>query len=47
MNDTESATTSLSALEISGAICARVIHDLSNLISGIRRQRRIRPAIRG
>lgn len=28
-------TTSLSALEISGAISARVIHDLSNLISGI------------
>ena len=25
----------LSALEMSGAICARVIHDLSNLVSGI------------
>lgn len=28
-------TAPLSALEISGAICARVIHDLSNLTSGI------------
>ncbi len=35
MNDTDNPVTSLSALEISGAICARVIHDLSNLISGI------------
>lgn len=35
MNDTDIPTTSLSALEISGAISARVIHDLSNLISGI------------
>ncbi len=35
MNDTDTPTTSLSALEISGAISARLIHDLSNLISGI------------
>ena len=35
MNDTEIPTTSLSALEISGAISARLIHDLSNLMSGI------------
>jgi len=35
MNETDIPTTSLSALEISGAISARVIHDLSNLISGI------------
>lgn len=32
---TESPVPPLSALEISGAICARVIHDLSNLTSGI------------
>src|SRR5579862_8503476 len=32
---TESNVPPLSALEISGAICARVIHDLSNLTSGI------------
>jgi hypothetical protein len=31
----ENAVAPLSALEISGAICARVIHDLSNLTSGI------------
>ena len=31
----ESSVSPLSALEISGAICARVIHDLSNLTSGI------------
>jgi hypothetical protein len=31
----ESPVQPLSALEISGAICARVIHDLSNLTSGI------------
>src|SRR5215472_14813566 len=31
----ETAVAPLSALEISGAICARVIHDLSNLTSGI------------
>jgi hypothetical protein len=35
MKDTDIMTTPLSALEISGAISARVIHDLSNLISGI------------
>jgi hypothetical protein len=35
MNETDIPTTSLSALEISGAISARVMHDLSNLISGI------------
>jgi hypothetical protein len=35
MKETEFATTPLSGLEISGAICARVVHDLSNLISGI------------
>ena len=29
------ATTPLSALEVTGAICSRVIHDLSNLLSGI------------
>jgi hypothetical protein len=29
------ATSPLSALEVTGAICPRVIHDLSNLISGI------------
>jgi hypothetical protein len=29
------AAAPLSALEITGAICARVIHDLSNLVSGI------------
>jgi hypothetical protein len=31
----ESSVPPLSALEISGAVCARVIHDLSNLTSGI------------
>src|SRR5277367_4779190 len=31
----EASVPPLSALEISGAICARVIHDLSNLTSGI------------
>src|ERR1700733_6902925 len=31
----ESSASPLSALEISGAVCARVIHDLSNLTSGI------------
>lgn len=35
MKDTDIMTTPLSALEVSGAISARVIHDLSNLISGI------------
>jgi hypothetical protein len=33
--ENESQTNPLSAIEISGAICARVIHDLSNLVSGI------------
>src|SRR5579863_911372 len=28
-------TTPLSALEITGAICSRVVHDLSNLVTGI------------
>lgn len=32
---TDSTESPLSALEISGAICARVIHDLSNLTSGL------------
>src|ERR1043165_1157495 len=32
---TENPAPPLSALEISGAICARVVHDLSNLVSGI------------
>jgi hypothetical protein len=31
----ESPVSPLSALEISGAICSRVIHDLSNLVSGV------------
>lgn len=31
----EAPASPLSALEISGAICARVVHDLSNLTSGI------------
>jgi hypothetical protein len=31
----EPAASPLSALEISGAICAKVVHDLSNLTSGI------------
>jgi hypothetical protein len=31
----EAPVSPLSALEISGAICARVVHDLSNLTSGI------------
>lgn len=35
MNKSEAPTTPLSSLEISGAVCARVIHDLSNLVSGI------------
>src|SRR6185312_14736408 len=37
MNDTAlaSAITPLSPLEISGALCARVSHDLSNQVSGI------------
>ena len=35
MKETEIPTTPLSGLEISGAICARVVHDLSNLMSGI------------
>jgi hypothetical protein len=35
MNKSETPTTPLSSLEISGAICSRVIHDLSNLMSGI------------
>jgi hypothetical protein len=35
MNESEFATTPLSALEISGAVSARVIHELSNMISGI------------
>ncbi len=35
VNKTDVPTASLSALEISGAISTRVIHDLSNLISGI------------
>jgi hypothetical protein len=35
MNDPNFSITPLSSLEISGAISARVIHDLSNLISGI------------
>jgi hypothetical protein len=34
-NQSESCATPLSALELTGAICARVIHDLSNLMSGI------------
>ncbi len=35
MNKSDAPTTPLSSLEISGAVCARVIHDLSNLMSGI------------
>ena len=35
MNPTNSPLLPLSPLEISGALCARVIHDLSNLMSGI------------
>lgn len=35
MNATDIPTTTLSALEISGAISAKLIHDLSNLIGGI------------
>jgi hypothetical protein len=35
MNETQHSVTPLSSLEISGAICARVIHDLANLVSGI------------
>jgi hypothetical protein len=35
MNETHHSVTPLSSLEISGAICARVIHDLTNLLSGI------------
>ena len=35
MHPTQTPATPLSALEISGAISARVIHDLSNLISGV------------
>src|SRR5580698_6067582 len=35
MQETEITTTPLSGLAISGAICARVIHDLSKLMSGI------------
>ncbi|HZQ45963.1 MAG TPA: hypothetical protein VFC07_03045 [Verrucomicrobiae bacterium] len=35
MNEADIPTTSLSALEITGAISGRIIHDLSNLISGI------------
>jgi hypothetical protein len=35
MNQPNSPTNPLSPLEVSGALCARVIHDLSNLLSGI------------
>jgi hypothetical protein len=35
MNATDTPSNALSALEISGAISSRIIHDLSNLISGI------------
>jgi len=35
VQDAPVGTTPLSALEITGAICSRVIHDLSNLVSGI------------
>ena len=35
MNEPSNPLRPLSSLEISGAICARVIHDLSNLVSGI------------
>jgi hypothetical protein len=35
MNETQHSVTPLSSLEISGAICARVIHDLTNLLAGI------------
>ncbi len=35
MNETHHSPAPLSSLEISGAICARVIHDLANLVSGI------------
>ena len=35
MNATDNAITPLSALEISGAVSGKVIHDLSNLVSGI------------
>jgi hypothetical protein len=35
MNEPHSPATPLSPLEISGALCARVVHDLSNLLSGI------------
>lgn len=33
--ETGITTTPLSALEVTGAICSRVVHDLSNLLSGI------------
>lgn len=37
MNETQTQflPTPLSALELSGAVCARVLHDLSNMVSGI------------
>jgi len=35
MNEPAHPIAPLSSLEISGAICARVIHDLANLVSGI------------
>ncbi len=35
MNPSENSATPFSALEISGAVSARVLHDLSNLLSGI------------
>ena len=35
MSESQNPVTPLSSLEISGAICARVIHDLTNLLSGI------------
>jgi hypothetical protein len=35
MNDPETSAAPFSALEISGAVSARVMHDLSNLLSGI------------
>src|ERR1700728_3863221 len=35
MDEPASTFRPLSSLEISGAICGRVIHDLSNLVSGI------------